>query len=77
MLLHDDSCKVSGNTIRANGEWGILVLPAAGNSIHGNSVTGNDVGNSGTFDMGDLSADCGTNKWTGNTFGTSNDPCIN
>jgi parallel beta-helix repeat protein len=73
-----DGNKISGNDVRANLEGGILLTDeAAGNSIQGNSATGNNIDQDGHFDMEDENVDCGTNKWTGNTFGTSNDPCIN
>jgi parallel beta-helix repeat protein len=73
----DDGNKISGNAVRANGKGGISLGPHENNSIHGNSVTGNNITDGGFFDMEDENVDCGTNKWTGNTFGTSNDPCIN
>ena len=42
-----------------------------------NRIEGNDVTGSISLDMRDDNAGCDNNKWTGNTFGTSNQACIN
>jgi parallel beta-helix repeat protein len=62
--------KVQGNTVAGNGGVGITVHGAR-NRIVGNTVTGSGAG----VDV--LSADgCGSNKWRGNTYGTSAPDCV-
>jgi len=64
---------VQGNTVTGEPVWGILVGPPATDTlIQGNTVTG-----SGTFDLQDNNAACGSDHWSSNHFGTA-DPssCI-
>lgn len=58
------------NVITDNGS-GIQVFSAAGNTI-----TGNFAHNNASFDMEDENANCGSNVWRHNDFGTANMSCI-
>ena len=69
---------VAGNSVANNAADGIRVA-STGNTISGNTATGNDAFPAITaWDMEDAttSPPCDANTWTGNTFGTSNQSCI-
>lgn len=61
---------VRGNLVQGNGDDGIQVRRSAnGNRIIGNTSTGNGI--KGAFDLRDLNPGCGTNVWSGNTWGSA------
>lgn len=69
---------VQGNDVTNNAADGIRVA-STGNTISGNTSTGNDAFPAITaWDMEDANTSpaCDSNSWTGNTFGTSNQSCI-
>lgn len=67
---------VQGNDVTNNAADGIRVA-STGNTISGNTSTGNDAMPAVTaYDMEDVNPACDANSWTGNTFGTSNQSCI-
>lgn len=67
---------IQGNTVENNAADGIRVA-STGNTISGNTSTGNDAFPAITaYDMEDVNSACDSNSWTGNTFGTSNESCI-
>ena len=64
--VHDNTCNDGAGT-------GILLqAPAGNNTITANTATGN-----ATIDARDENANCGTNTWSGNTFGTFDPACAN
>lgn len=81
-----DNNTVSGNSISSNGIDGILAAGpmsisqsspdgASGNTFNGNTASGNP-----TFDAEDDNTNCDSNSWgatTADTFGTTNQSCIN
>jgi len=65
--------KIHANTTNNNSGFGIWIF--AGST--GNSITGNYSFANSFLDMADYNPNCGTNKWRGNHFGTTNQPsCI-
>jgi parallel beta-helix repeat protein len=63
---------VLGNVTTDNTNYGILVPEGAtGNTIIGNYAHGNP-----SFDLFDGNANCDSNVWLGNDFGTANQSCI-
>ena len=61
---------VEGNEVHGNAEDGIQVRrDANGNQIRNNNAAGN--AQRAGFDLRDLNAACGTNTWTGNTWGAA------
>jgi parallel beta-helix repeat protein len=61
-----------GNVITDNEDGGIvLTVDGTANTIIGNSAHGN-----GEFDLVDPNANCDSNVWRGNDFGTANIGCI-
>ena len=66
------SATVQGNQVTANGANGVVVrVGRTGVQVVGNTATGNAV-----VDLVDENIDCSGNTWSGNTFGTRNQPCI-
>lgn len=65
---------IRNNNVSGSGRYGIAVFDAGPNFINGNTV-----GSSGTYDMYDRTTTplCGLNQWSGNTFSTRNQTCIN
>jgi len=61
--------KLTGNVSIGNVESG-LEFGGTASKISKNFATAN-----GTPDIQDLSANCGTNVWSGNTFGSNTQPC--
>lgn len=59
---------VSGNAVTANGDNGIIIV-SDGNEISTNTAGGNDLNNDGSFDLNDANPRCGSNTWSGNTWG--------
>lgn len=64
---------VLSNTVKGNGDNGIAVY-GGGNTIQGNAVSGNNVNNSGSFDLFDNNSACDHNTWKGNTGGGTTSP---
>jgi parallel beta-helix repeat protein len=70
---YGDGNEVAGNQITGS-VYGIVLDDTATNT----SVTGNTVTGSSAYDMfDDNGPTCGSNTWSGNTFDTRNQPCIN
>lgn len=67
---------VSGNVVTGNGDAGILLE----GPLHGVGVTGSAVrdnrGQDNAVDGADGNEECGTNRWSGNRFGTVNQTCV-
>ena len=59
---------ISGNTVKGNGDDGINIV-ADGNRIVSNITGGNNLNNDGSYDLNDANLLCGSNRWSGNTFG--------
>ena len=72
-VLHTRGCRLEGNIVR-NAFTGILLRD---DLAQDNRLEGNDVIGSVVFDLVDENVDCDNNEWTGNTFVTSNQACIN
>jgi len=74
------STLVQGNVVKSNARNGVSIdasLPASAFAPLGNRILGNvAVGNS-QFDLSDANADCLGGTWSGNRFGTRDQPCIN
>lgn len=71
-----DLTTVQHNDVHDNAADGIRVA-SDGNQIESNVATGNNViGSASFFDLNDTHADCDSNTWVGNTFGTANRGCI-
>ncbi|HET9050878.1 MAG TPA: right-handed parallel beta-helix repeat-containing protein, partial [Candidatus Dormibacteraeota bacterium] len=60
---------VLGNTVTGSGDNGIAVY-GGGNTLQGNSATGDNVNRDGSFDLFDSHPTCDNNAWKGNTSGT-------
>lgn len=86
-----DDVQMTKNHAGANGTFGISIAAGAGHSITKNAAIGNGtgiqfggsaseisdnsvIGNSAT-DVQDLTVGCGTNTWSGNTFGSNTQGC--
>jgi parallel beta-helix repeat protein len=70
---YGDGNEITGNQI-TGGAYGIILDDTATN----NAVTGNASTANSTYDMfDDNGPTCGSNTWSGNTFDTRNQPCIN
>jgi parallel beta-helix repeat protein len=70
---YGDGNEITGNQI-TGGAYGIILDDTATN----NAVTGNTVTGNSAYDMfDDNGPTCGSNTWSGNTFDTRNQPCIN
>lgn len=67
-----DNTAVHGNQVSNNAGHGIRVAAPA----NGNVITGNTALHNGGTDLVDDEANCGTNTWQGNQFGTVNQACI-
>jgi hypothetical protein len=74
---------VTNNQVLGNGMNGVLVtrLVSAGavnlpNNISANTARDNGAGSPG-FDLADENRDCFGTNWSGNTFVTRNQPCVN
>jgi parallel beta-helix repeat protein len=63
---------IQGNTAIQNtlGIW--VEAGATSNTLQGNTAL-----SKGAWDLGDLNPGCDSNIWSGNTFTTANQPCIN
>ncbi len=62
----------SGNTANSNGQDGFLIQTLSyGNVLSGNTAAGNQ-----SYDAEDQNATCGTDVWSGDTFGTVNQVCV-
>ena len=61
---------VLGNVVSGNGDNGIAVY-SRGNTIQGNSATGDNVNADGSFDLFDNNPGCDHNTWQGNTSGSA------
>lgn len=61
---------VLGNTVSGSGGNGIEVY-SGGNTIQGNTATGDNVNNNGSFDLFDSHPTCDHNTWKGNTVGSA------
>ena len=61
---------VLGNTVSGNGDNGIAVY-SGGNTIQGNTATGDNVNHDGSFDLFDSHPTCDHNTWHGNTSGSA------
>lgn len=69
--------RLTGNEARENWGDGILMAGASETTLTNNVAVGNDQVNSlYAFDLNDYSANCGTNTWKNNTFGTASQPCV-
>lgn len=62
---------VRGNSANGN-SFGIALFGATMSTVQSNTATGNTF-----FDLFEAIPGCDANTWKDNTFGTSNDPCIN
>jgi parallel beta-helix repeat protein len=70
---YGDGNEISGNQV-AGSVYGIVLDDTATN----NTVTGNTATGSSSYDLfDDNGPTCGSNTWSGNTFDTANQPCIN
>lgn len=67
---------IQGNQVLANARNGVVIdASRRGNTVAANVALGN--GLAGGFDLADGNPQCIGNTWTGNTFATRNQPCIN
>jgi parallel beta-helix repeat protein len=73
LILAAHGNTVSGNTANNDGQTGIQVLAHS----TGNTISGNAAHNNSVDDLYDGNTGCDTNTWTGNSFKTANQPCIN
>ncbi|WP_444925920.1 right-handed parallel beta-helix repeat-containing protein [Microbulbifer sp. TRSA002] len=74
VILDADNNLIVGNLLDENGTNGILL---EADNQHGNVITGNEVNDSGNTDLRDQNNPaCVNNVWISNTFGSSNDSCI-
>lgn len=64
---------VRDSFVTGNAGDGIAVLSGAGDTTVRSNVS---TGNSGSFDLRDDNAGCGTNDWINNVEDTTNDPCV-
>jgi parallel beta-helix repeat protein len=70
---YGDGNEVSGNQITGS-VYGVVLDDTATNT----TVTGNTATGSSAYDLfDDNGPTCGSNTWSGNTFDTRNQPCIN
>ena len=68
-----DDNTIEDNTVNQNDVVGIRVF----NSANNNTLEDNEAsGNGGDFDLRDDNPNCDNNDWDDNTFGTSNQSCI-
>lgn len=75
--VDDDGNSVIGNVAENNDQVGIELVSGTFGGAENTSVSGNTALGNGIVDLQDLNIDCGTNKWQGNTFESSNEDCIN
>ena len=67
------------NVAEYNGQSGIVVGQYAGgnNRLLENTALNNNLRGAATaFDLADFNANCGTNQWQQNIYGSSNQPCV-
>jgi len=67
---------ISGNVANDNDQIGIELLSSPFSSVENNNLSGNMALGNGIVDLQDENTDCGTNKWQGNIFESSNQDCI-
>jgi parallel beta-helix repeat protein len=67
----------AGNDIRDNTASGNDIGILIGFTATDNDITHNTALNNAIVDMEDFNANCDSNTWKHNTFGTANQPCIN
>jgi parallel beta-helix repeat protein len=77
-LIFADRVKLAGNTSQDNGESGIVVAASDDTVVSRNTALNNDRAPDTvqSFDLLETLTGCGTNRWRGNVFVTSNEPCI-
>ena len=63
----------NGNTATGNGDSGIAVSSGTGTN---NTIKNNTAQNNTNFDLNDGNTNCDSNSWKNNTFGSSNQACI-
>jgi parallel beta-helix repeat protein len=73
VIFFGEKNKLTENEARLNGQNGIVLLNTNKNRLTHNVALDNNQSN---FDLTDQTANCGTNTWRENTFGTASQPCI-
>jgi parallel beta-helix repeat protein len=73
IFIFDDGNEAAGNTVNGSVDVGILVAFGAND----NAITGNSVHGSGSIDLVDGNASCDSNTWSGNSYGSRSQTCIN
>lgn len=83
LFLRANSNTIRNNDVRDNAGSGIflqyntnLSTGATNNVITGNTALGNARASSVRADLEDQNANCDNNTWSGNVFGTANQPCV-
>lgn len=80
VFSHDQCCSlIQGNQLARNGTYGVVIdenRPFGQPAHLGIRVIGNRASGNGLFDLADFNVNCDENTWSGNTFGTRNQPCI-
>jgi len=77
-VFFGDRNRLTGNRVEDNGESGIVIASSRNAVIRLNTSLNNDraADDVRSFDMLDSLSDCGTSRWLGNVFVTSNESCI-
>ena len=71
--VSNDFNALTGNVATENAEFGFVI----DDGIFGNSITNRNISElNGSTDMHDLNAECSSNRWRQNIFGTSDPGCI-
>lgn len=83
LFLRANNNTVRNNHVRDNAGSGILLQFSSGlqtgalnNSITGNTAQGNGRASTARFDLEDQNPNCDNNVWSGNTFGTASQACV-